>query len=273
MAWSFHCFDAATSAPLGTVEVESWQSEDRLNDSGSWSATLAAPATVPLARAALVATMPARSVVVAVRTNIYGLPDPVYTGYIPPGGRRIPDIVGGNLLSYFDHRELDDPVPYAAVDQFTLVADLIARTQATGRGVNIDLSQVGTSGVLRDQTWFAYERKNIGEAIRQKAAIIDGFDFDIRTELDAGALVRRLRCWHPRRGRAVSNGGPVFTHGGNVAAAPTVVADSRFVTETTALGAEIDEVTREREIDDARCDRARNREIGRGFVDRGAAGE
>lgn len=244
--WSFHCFDAATSASLGTVDMESWSHEDRLNDSGSWSAKMAVLETPQLERVALAATLEGRTVIVAVRTNQYGIPDILYSGFIPPGGRIPPDLAGAGLLSYFDLRVLNFTAAYAAVDQFALVENLIFSTQDDGPGINIDLSQVGVSGVPRDQTWNSWERKNIGEAIRQKAALINGFDFDIRTEYDAGSLVRRLRCWYPRRGRTVTSGGPVFTLNGNVTAISPAAGASSFHTFTHGLGAEINEVTRAR---------------------------
>lgn len=83
--------------------------------------------------------------------------------------------------------------------------------------------------------------------MRQKAALIDGFDFDIRTELDASGPVRRLRCWYPRRGNSIESGKcPTFSVGGNVIDVPIIGGHEQFRTGAYAVGDEVDEVTRER---------------------------
>ena len=238
--WAFHCFDAVTAIRLGTIRMSSWTHEDRLNDSGSWSATIEPPEDVEGDRIIDAATIEGRTVIVAVRDG-----QPVYTGWIPPGGRDGYKLAGAGLLSHLDRRVINFDVGYADVDQFYMVANLISSTQDDEPGIGIDTSQVGLSGVLRTQSWFRYERKSVGEAIRQKSALINGFDFDVRTELDTGNLIRRVRCWYPRRGRPIANSNLIFRHGHNATVAEFGGLTS-LVTETTALGAEINEVTRER---------------------------
>jgi hypothetical protein len=130
----------------------------------------------------------------------------------------------------------------------------VARAQ-DGDGLWLDvIPDSDLSGITRDQTWNSWEAKKIGEALRQKAAIDGGPDFVIRSELEAGVVVRRLRCWSPFRGRRFEDSKVVFTLGHN---AFTVDPDEDGIATTTraiALGDEIDEVTQEVEVATATAD-------------------
>jgi hypothetical protein len=242
MAWEFHGYDAASGAAVASLDVASWSSKDVRSDSGEWSAVLTPPDSPSVARSVLAATVAGRNVILAVRDGSI-----IFSGYLPPGGRRLPEIAGAGLLSYLDRRRLiiaTDRV-YTAMDQHLMVADLVDYTNAA-HGIGIDTSQVKPSGVLRDQTWHPWELKNIGEALRQKAQLLNGFDLDVRTELDAGSLIRRVRCWYPRRGLSVSQGGPIFEVGVNALVEPTLTGNEDFATTTLALGFETNSTTQQR---------------------------
>ena len=74
-----------------------------------------------------------------------------------------------------------------------------------------------TSGVLRDRTYMAYDNKELGEAVEQLAAVINGFDFAVDVNWDgAGQLVKQIRLQYPRRGRPFSQTGLTFELGRNV---------------------------------------------------------
>jgi hypothetical protein len=84
-------------------------------------------------------------------------------------------------------------VTYTGVDQWSILWDLITRTQALPGG-NLGLSQgIGFpfAGITRDRVFDP--GKKLGEAITELGAILDGFDW----EIDAGL---RVNVWRPRRG-------------------------------------------------------------------------
>jgi hypothetical protein len=242
MAWEWRAYDLRTGVALGSIEMVAWSHTDTLDDSGPFNATMEGR-DPDIRRDVLAATTVAKSVIVPIRNGaplgyagVVWRPDP-------------PDIAGASLLSYLDAQTLDTTKTYTAVDQHTLIADLVNWVQSqTGGNAQIDTTQVGKSGVLRDQTWNVWEQKNIGDAIRQKGDNIGGYDFDFRVELDAGDLVRRMRMWTPRRGRSfIAQASPVFTVGENARSVPSAQGDgTAMATTVVALGEEIDPDTHER---------------------------
>jgi len=116
-------------------------------------------------------------------------------------------VAGQGWWSYFrgpDNRRgryLRHTKTYAAVDQFEIAQDLINYAQAQpGGDIGVTVG-TETSGVTRDQTWYHYERKNIGLTVEQLAERANGFDFGIDVAYDSGGtIVKTLRFWN-RRGR------------------------------------------------------------------------
>lgn len=91
---------------------------------------------------------------------------------------------------------------YTAVDQLAIARDLVNYAQAQAGGNLGIIVGAETGGTLRDQTWYHYERKNIGTTIEQLAARQGGFDFAIETGYDAGGIIRKtFTLYQPRRGR------------------------------------------------------------------------
>lgn len=240
MPWTWRAYDLATGAATTDLSLANWSHEDSLKDAGAFSATLAPPDTDDPARAALIkqlavdSTLAGRSTIVPSRNGallgycgVVWAPDP-------------PSLAGKSLLSYFDDQTYDTTSTWVAVDQHEMMADLVNWVQGNGGNVQVDTSQVGASGVLRDQTWHIWEGKNVGEAFRQKADNLNGFDFDFRVEDVGGVPVRRLRMWTPRRGRPyIPQVSPVFTVGGNALLIPPApVNGSEMATHVVALGAE-----------------------------------
>lgn len=267
--WAFQAYDTVTGAATAILQVESWTHEAWLNhETDRFTCRLAPPETPTLARHALNSTIETRCVILPVRDG--KLLDG-FSGWVPPGGRRRSaaglELAGGCLLNVFDYRHLGATTTFVAVDQHTIAVTLVENSQApapvempTGPpvtfaiGPGIDTSEVELSGVLRDQTWNQWESKAVGEALRQKRALINGYDYAIHTELDVGAEglqvpVRRLRCWYPRRGTPwIAGQSPVFTVGGNAHLVPDVNGNENFGNMIHALGDEVDETTRERLI-------------------------
>jgi len=216
--WAWHAFELREPGErIGQVPITEWDHTDDLNDAGTWSATFAPPDPAAGDRAALIrqilrATDPARAVIVPFRDGL-----PLYGGIVWLRDR--PTIAGSGLLSWFDRQYINTAWNFVAVDQHLIVRVLVDEAQAgpfTNWGIAVDTTDVTDSGVPRDQSWVIADAKNVGEAIRDKASLANGFDFDIRPELDGDNIIRRLRCWYPRRGRPVSITNLTFSHGGNV---------------------------------------------------------
>lgn len=114
-------------------------------------------------------------------------------------------LTGEGFWSYFRRRHIRDTIGYAGVDQLAIAQTLVAYAQAAVGG---DLGVIiggETSGVLRDRTYNSWERKNIGEAVEELAAVENGFDFAIDVAYDtSGAIGRTFRTFYPQRGRSTS---------------------------------------------------------------------
>lgn len=124
---------------------------------------------------------------------------------------------GSGLLSYFDeHRKITSTATFTGVDQLAIARSLIQTAEAAPGG---DIGvQVGSevSGVLRDRTYPGWERKSVGEALRQLAALDTGFDFAFEVAYVAGVPTKTLRLGYPQRGRNAVESGHVFEHGRNM---------------------------------------------------------
>jgi hypothetical protein len=263
--WRFHCHDLSTVAPLGTVKMSSWYHEDRLNEPGQFAATLAPPEDDEHARAILAATLPARSTIWALRVDDFGSTRSEYTAWIPPGGRVIPTLAGRGLQSFYDSQVIkqqlilgeagDEMEQVEQIGRLVQYADYTITEVATGNqfqpGPKVDLNNLFASGVLRQQTYNAWDRKNLGEAIRDIAGRIDGVDFAINTEFQSignGAFlpIRRLRCYYPRRGRTYAESQVRFTYGNNLIGFPEIGSNQDYITSALGVGQEIDADTQER---------------------------
>lgn len=113
------------------------------------------------------------------------------------------EIGGEGWWSYFRRkRRIRATKTYAGQDQLLIARDLLNYAQAqTGGNIGIVVGSE-TSGVNRDRTYWHYERKPIGEAIEQLAAVEGGFDFAIDVAYDGtGLIVKTFRLHYPRRGR------------------------------------------------------------------------
>ena len=111
---------------------------------------------------------------------------------------------GEGWHSYFRRRVLRAKKVYTAADQTTGIAkNLLDYAQSfVGGSIGVDTSGVTASGVLRDRTWEAFERKNIGQAVEELAAVEDGFDFRYDSAYDSGGnLSIRFLTSYPPTGR------------------------------------------------------------------------
>lgn len=115
------------------------------------------------------------------------------------------EIRGEGWHSYFRRRVLRARKVYTAQDQTTIATDLLNWAQdATanpGGSIGVWTLDALATGVLRDRTYEAYERKSIGEAIEQLAAVDNGFDFRYETLYSSGIPGKRFLVQYPNTGR------------------------------------------------------------------------
>lgn len=114
------------------------------------------------------------------------------------------EIGGEGWWSYFRRRRIRTTKEYRdpPVDQLAIARDLVDYAQAQPGG-NLGIV-VGseTSPRTREETYWHYQRKPVGEAVEQLAARQDGFDFAVDVAYDGtGAIVKTFRLHYPRRGR------------------------------------------------------------------------
>lgn len=162
------------------------------------------------------------------------------------------DLAGEGWWSYFRRRRIrtgtGGPTPstasariYTAQDQLFIARDLISYAQSVGGGsvgvtVGTELT-TDNGGVqqLRDRTFYAYERKPIGEAVEQLSAVQGGFDFAIDVAYDGtGTIIKTLRFGYPRRGRITDL---VWQLGANLEDLTQAVDGAKQANLVEALGA------------------------------------
>lgn len=102
------------------------------------------------------------------------------------------EIVGAQLASYMFHRQIWDDLAYAAEDQIDIAQSLVADMQAElGGDLGIGVSGA-LSGVPRDREYPASSALNYGDVLTQLASVDGGFEWIIRSYVDAG-LGHRVR--------------------------------------------------------------------------------
>lgn len=159
------------------------------------------------------------------------------------------EIAGASLWSYFRHRHVRHRLTWSGVDHLQIARDLIDYAQAQPGGDIGIVTGDETSDVPRDETFEAFERKNIAEAVEQHAARINGFDFRITVAWEGSGdtrhVVRRLLIGHPKLGRRTEH---VFEfiadddgRGGNLDRYGLEVAGSRVANLVDAIGEGMDD--------------------------------
>lgn len=140
---------------------------------------------------------------------------------------------GEGLWSYFWRRLIRARKVYTAVDQLTIVRDLVDYAQAEAGGDIGIVVGSETCGVTRDRIYPAEERKAIGEAVEQLAGVQGGFDFAIESAWSGDRVENRLSLSYPQRGRRTNL---LFELGRNVVALSQTVDGGRAANRVDALG-------------------------------------
>ena len=87
------------------------------------------------------------------------------------------NITAEGFLSYFDRLYISDTLTYSAVDQGALVKSIIDYAQAKPGAAALLTVPTPAVSRTRDRSYLAHDRKSVGEAISDLAAVVDGFDY------------------------------------------------------------------------------------------------
>lgn len=187
-----------------SLDISSLRYADHLNRPGQVRATVAMgspDATEALLREGQVALYVERNGRIEVGGPLWD---------ITPDGDTI-ELVADGWLGYFDRRTIEVDRQFtalAAVDQFEIVETLVDDAQDVGEfgagyDLGISVAWDALSGVTRErlEDYRPWRMKNLGEALRQLAACLDGFDMAMAYELDSDRITKTLRLFHPTKGR------------------------------------------------------------------------
>lgn len=94
-------------------------------------------------------------------------------------------LIGKGWHSYFRRRRIRETKTWASTDQYAIARGLIDYAQGVpGGDIGVLTTDTNTSSVSRDRTYPVNERKSVGEALEQLAAVRNGFTFRYDTHLD-----------------------------------------------------------------------------------------
>lgn len=182
-----------------------------------------------------------------------------------PSSRSSKQIQAAEFFSYYQHRYVKSTLstdPSAVLnpalvpggqrlyaDQAFLAWSILtyANVQPYGNPmINVDSLTAASHNITRAATYYGFERPEIFKIFSELAAADDGFDFGMdvgwtaSTNNNPPVRYRRVRIWHPRRGRDAASSGLVFTKGGpgsNIIDYTWPENGTVTATEISALGA------------------------------------
>ncbi len=221
--------DLRTNTALAELPLSGVSYGEALNGAGSFAASMP---LIGNARSLLAATQPERTAIYIERDGAIIGGAIVWARTRPSNG--VITLQGAGWWSFFRRQHLRTTQTFTTADQLLIARTMINTAQAQP-GANIGVT-VGTEtcGVNRDRTYFAYEVKQIAEAVEQLANVQGGFDFAIDTTQARG---KTLTFGFPRRGRIAGTTGIVFEAGKNLIDYQATEDGTRSARTFTALGA------------------------------------
>ena len=141
---------------------------------------------------------------------------------------------GEGWHSYIRRRTLRKDLSYTNSDQTSVIAKaLVDYTQTAGQTPVIDTSTVAASGQLRDRTWKASERNNVGQLLEDVSGDENGFAFRYDT-VRSGDLIQARFLTGPDSGRRTTL---VFEQGKNITGLTAQGDGTAVVTHVDGVGA------------------------------------
>lgn len=253
--YTYTVHDLATNTLLGELPLTNVKYGKRLCDSGQMSGTFRVElAADPNRRVKdpYDITTPCRRCIYVLRDEVPQWGGIIWTRKYDSRTKQV-QIGAGDWWSYFDHRKVlpvltlpvnpsfdiaNKLVSYTGIDQNTIARNLVALAQThTGGNLSIVPSDTQLSLIPRDRNYRGYENRNVGDALRELAGVINGPDmmFDVGP-LDASSRPTRVfRQGTPHLGQQGSAW--VWEYGGNVVDYTWPSDGSRFSSRTFAAGA------------------------------------
>ena len=214
--YTYLAADLRTNQILAELPLNAVDFKTRLNDIGDLrgSILLTDPAANKVANYLQNATQPGRTALYVDRDGVLVWGGIIWTRrYTASTG--VLELKAQDFLSYFSHRYLTASLPQVsgvAYDQLAIIQALINWAQGiTGGNIGINVG-VETSGVLRQITYNAYERKRIGDALWELSSLDLGFDYAVDVSYVAGVPTKALHLSYPRRGAPAGSTGWLFEH-------------------------------------------------------------
>jgi hypothetical protein len=206
--YAYHFYDIATKQRIDTLPVEDPRFGWEIGGIGTFSGSLPLYADDLPATRVKDAILPYRTKVFVERGSqlVWGgwiHEEPSYdssTGKIT--------INAEESLGYFARRFVPT-VTYTGIDQLAIARDLIDDAQAEpGGDMWITLDAGVTSGVLRDRSYAATDRKEVLAALTDLSEVINGFEVSMQTIWDGAQVPQEtLLLGYPRLGRALNASG------------------------------------------------------------------
>lgn len=196
---TFYAYDLATRRIVDEIPFSTFKFGDILNRPGGWSATISAhhekcnPGNLAEDRTAIIVDQGGELRFAGILWDIK------VTGGILTCG-------GNNLWDYFAHRYIRNDQTYTATDQFQIVQGLLLAAQFGLReSIGLTVRWPALSGVLRDRTYLATERKQYRQAVEDLAEVENGFEFSLTAQWSGGQPIFFLDLAHPRRGQVTDH--------------------------------------------------------------------
>lgn len=228
--------DLRTNAVLAELPLSDVQFDLKLNGAGSLRAKLSITDRAVTRLDPLGSTQPGRTAVYVDRDGVLLWGGVLWTRSYSSDGSAL-ELGANEFLSYFERRLITSDAVFDQVDQLAIARSLIGTAQAVAGGdIGVAL-RPGTSGVLRDRTYYGSELKSVGEALSQLASVSGGFDYAIDVAYVAGTPTRTLALGYPRRGQVAARSGWLWEYPGNVQAYSWPEDATQQANRSWALGA------------------------------------
>jgi len=221
--WRVINTDLKTGTVLGELPVQDFSFADVLNSDGNFAVSLPLVTTTPTGRLTNDA-----SAIQITEADLEPGANALYferDGAILWGGivwgvkgnvaSNALAVSGAGFNSYFRRRYIRLDATHSTVDQLDIARAFIDNAQTVAEGsIGIGTTDSNTSGVTRDITYNAYERKNVADALSQLANVNGGFDYRFHSFRNgSGVITTEFRVSYPATGRTTNF---VFELGTNV---------------------------------------------------------
>ena len=198
-----------TKQVLATAPWTHLNYEARINAPGPLEAT------IPVFDGGLVDVMlPGRVMIGVLRGQI-----PVWSGIL---WKRSWDAEGlmmihcDEIMSYWDRRRIRQTMIFAQIEQASILSTLIDLPQRDAYGA-LGVTTIGNTitGIRRDRTYYAADRRSYGEMIRNLCGVINGPDIKSSPVYANGIWSDRFEVGYPRLGRPLATSHLTFIVGIN----------------------------------------------------------